>query len=73
MKTKTTTKPRKATQMKTKTPTTKKKPAIPAAMRPHPRPTIDADLVDDLFSETIANLTALQAVWHRVSMKEELS
>ena len=72
MKTKTTTKPRKAAQMKTKTPTTKKKPAIPAGMRPHPRPTINAELVDDLFAETIANLMALQVVWEKISLKEEL-
>jgi hypothetical protein len=66
MKTKTTTtKPRKAAQMKTKA-------AIPAGMRPHPRPTIDAELVDDLFVQTIANLMALQVVWEKISLKEEL-
>ena len=68
MKTKTTTKPRK---MKTKA-TTKKKPAIPAAMRPHPQPTINAELVDDLFAETIANLMALQVVWEKISLKDEI-
>ena len=65
MKTKTTTKPRKAAQKKTKA-------AIPAGMRPHPRPTINAELVDDLFAETIANLMALQVVWEKISLKEEL-
>lgn len=65
MKTKTPTKPRKPTQKKTKA-------AIPASMRPHPRPTINAELVDDLFEETIANLMALQVVWEKISFKKEL-
>ena len=65
MKTKTPTKPRKPTQKKTKA-------AIPAGMRPHPRPTINAELVDVLFEETIANLMALQVVWEKVSFKREL-
>lgn len=64
MKTKPTTKPRKAT--------TKKKPAIPAGMRPHPRPTLDAELVDDLFTETIAGLMALQIIWEKISLKDEI-
>jgi hypothetical protein len=66
MKTKTPTKPRKSTQKKTKA-------AIPAGQRPHPRPTINAELVDRLFEETIANLMALQLVWEKISLKEELS
>jgi hypothetical protein len=41
-------------------------------MRPHPRPTINAELVDDLFEQTIANLMALQVVWEKISLKEEL-
>jgi hypothetical protein len=60
MKTKTPTKPRKLTQKKTKA-------AIPAGMRPHPRPTINAELVDDLFEQTIANMMALQAVWEKTN------
>jgi hypothetical protein len=65
MKTKTPTKPRKPNQKKTKA-------AVPAIVRPHPRPTINAELVDDLFEETIANLMALQVVWEKISLKEEL-
>ena len=65
MKTKTPTKPRKPTQKKTKA-------AIPAGMRPHPRPTINAEVIDDLFTQTIANLMALQVVWEKISLKEEL-
>jgi hypothetical protein len=65
MKTKTPTKPRKPTQKKTKA-------AMPAGMRPHPRPTINAEMVDDLFVQTIANLMALQIVWEKISLKEEL-
>jgi hypothetical protein len=65
MKTKTPTKPRNPTKKKTKA-------AIPAGMRPHPRPTINAELVDDLFKQTIANLMALQVVWEKISLKEEL-
>jgi hypothetical protein len=41
-------------------------------MRPHPRPTINAEMVDDLFTQTIANLMALQVVWEKISLKEEL-
>jgi hypothetical protein len=65
MKTKTPTKPRKPTQKKTKA-------AIPAIARPHPRPTINAEMVDDLFVQTIGNLMALQIVWEKISLKEEL-
>ena len=65
MKTKKPTKPRKPTKKKTKA-------AIPAGMRPHPRPTINAEMVDDLFTQTIANMMALQVVWEKVSLKEEL-
>lgn len=56
--------------MKTKKPT--KKPAVPAAMRPHPKPTINAEMVDQLFEQTIANMMALQVVWEKISLKEEL-
>ena len=56
--------------MKTKNPT--KKPAVPAAMRPHPKPTINAEAVDELIEQTIANLYALQMVWEEISLKEEL-
>jgi hypothetical protein len=56
--------------MKTKTPT-KKKP--PAATRNNGRATINAEMVDDLFEQTIANLMALQVVWEKISLKEELS
>jgi hypothetical protein len=65
MKTKTPTKPRKPTQKKTKA-------AIPAGMRPHPRPTINAEVVDDTFAEIIAKIMALQVVWEKISLKEEL-
>jgi hypothetical protein len=51
--------------------TTKKKPSAPAAMRPHPKPTINAEAVDALFEQTIANLYALQMVWEKISLKEE--
>jgi hypothetical protein len=37
------------------------------------RPTINAELVDELFEQTIANLMALQIVWEKISLKEELS
>ena len=56
--------------MKTKKPT--KKPAVPAAMRPHPKPTINAEMVDQLFEQTIANMMALQVVWEKISRKGEL-
>jgi hypothetical protein len=55
--------------MKTKTPTKKKPPAV---ARENGRPTINAELVDDMFAETIQNLMALQAVWEKISLKEEL-
>jgi hypothetical protein len=53
--------------MKTKKPTKKVAPAA------NERPTINAELVDQLFKETIANMMALQFVWERISLKEELS
>ena len=56
--------------MKTKK-TTKKVAAAPAPA--NHRPTIDAELVDELFEQTIANLMALQIVWEKISLKEELS
>jgi hypothetical protein len=55
--------------MKTKA-TTKKKP--PVVTRENGRPTINAEAVDDLFEQTIANLIALQDVWEKISLKEEL-
>lgn len=56
--------------MKTKTPTKKKPPAV---TRENGRPTINAELVDELFVQTISNLMALQVVWEKISLKEELS
>jgi hypothetical protein len=64
MKTKTT----KSTSMKPKSPAKKK----PAATRENGQLTINAEMVDDLFVQTIANLMALQVVWERISLKEEL-
>ena len=55
--------------MKTKTPTKKKPPAV---TRENGRPTINAEAVDELFEQTIANLIALQDVWQKISLKEEL-
>ena len=52
------------THMKTKA-TTKKKP--PAVTRENGRPTINAEAVDDLFEQTIANLIALQDVWQKTN------
>ena len=49
--------------------TTKKKPAATCG---NERPTINAEMVDDLFTQTIANMMALQVVWERISLKEEL-
>ena len=69
MKTKTPTKPRKSTTMKTKA-TTKQK--LPAVTREDGRMTINAEMVDDLFAQTIGNLMALQVIWERISLKEEL-
>ena len=66
MKTKTPTKPR---TMKTKA-TTKKK--LPAVTREDGRMTINAEMVDDLFAQTIGNLMALQVIWEKISLKEEL-
>jgi len=55
--------------MKTKKPIQKKPSAV---ARENGRPTINAELVDALFVETIANMVALQAVWEKISRKEEL-
>jgi len=55
--------------MKTKTPTKKKPPAVTCD---NGRPTINAEVIDDLFEQTIANLMALQVVWEKISLKEEL-
>jgi hypothetical protein len=49
--------------------TTKKGSAV---TRENGRPTINAEFVDDLFAETIQNLMALQVVWEKISLKEEL-
>ena len=70
MKTKTPTKPRKSTTMKT-TATTKQQ--LPAVTREDGRMTINAEMVDDLFAQTIGNHMALQVIWERISLKEELS
>ena len=48
---------------------TKKKPLV---TRENGRPTINAEAVDELFEQTIANLMALQNVWQKISLKEEL-
>jgi hypothetical protein len=48
----------------------KKKP--PAVTSENGRPTINAEMVDDLFAETMQNLMALQLVWEKISLKEEL-
>ena len=56
--------------MKTKA-TTKKKP--PVVTRENGRPTINAEALDDLIEQTIANLYALQMVWERITFKKELS
>ena len=58
MKTKKTTKPR-----------TKKTPAV---TRENGRVTITAEAIDEIFTETIANLMALQIVWEKISLKEKL-
>jgi hypothetical protein len=48
---------------------TKKTPAV---TRENGRATINAEVIDDLFTQTIANLMALQVVWEKISLKEEL-
>ena len=55
--------------MKAKTPPKKKPPAVTSE---NGRPTINAEMVDDLFAETMQNLMALQLVWEKISLKEEL-
>ena len=55
-------------QMKTKT--TKKPPAL---TRKDGKVTINAEAVDELIEQTIANLYALQMVWEKITLKEELS
>jgi ribosomal protein S9 len=65
MKTKTPTKPRKPTKKKTKA-------AIPAVTRDNGRVTINAEVIDDIFTEIIAKIMALQIVWEKISLKEEL-
>ena len=50
---------------------TKKVAKAPAKAKE--RPTINAEAVDALIEQTIANLYALQMVWDKISMKEELS
>ena len=69
MKTKTPTKPRKSTQTKTKA-TTKKKP--PVVTRENGQVTINAEALDDLIEQTIANLFVIQSAWGKISLKEEL-
>ena len=53
--------------MKTKATT---KQTLPAVTREDGR--INAEMVDDLFAQTIGNLMALQVIWERISLKEEL-
>jgi hypothetical protein len=53
--------------MKTKA-TTKKKP--PVVTRENGRPTINAEAVDELIEQTIANLYALQMVREEISLDE---
>jgi len=55
--------------MKTKKPTKKKPSAVTCE---NGRPTINAEAVDELFEQTIANLIALRGIWEKVSLKEEL-
>ena len=49
--------------------TTKKVAKAPATA--NDRPTINAEAVDALIEQTIANLYALQMVWEKISLKEE--
>jgi hypothetical protein len=49
-----------------------KPPKPPAVTSENGRPTINAEMVDDLFAETMQNLMALQLVWEKISLKEEL-
>jgi hypothetical protein len=49
---------------------TDKKPLV---TRENGQVTINAEMVDDLFAQTIGNLMALQVVWEKISLKEELS
>ena len=48
---------------------TDKKPLV---ARENGHLTINAELVDDLFAETLANLMALQVVWEKISLKDEI-
>ena len=50
---------------------TKKVAAAPASA--NERPTINAEAVDELFADVQAKIMALQIVWEKISLKEELS
>ena len=56
--------------MKTKTPTKKKPPAV---TRENGQVTINAEALDDLIEQTIANLFVIQSAWEKISLREELS
>ena len=55
--------------MKTKTPT-KKKPS--AVTRENGQVTINAEAVDEVFEQVIAEVIALRDIWQKISLKEEL-
>ena len=55
--------------MKTKA-TTKKKP--PVVTRESGQVTINAEALDDLIEQTIANLFVIQSAWEKIRLKEEL-
>jgi hypothetical protein len=50
--------------------TTKQKPQ--ALTRKDGKVTINAEAIDELFEDVIAKLYALQLVWEKISLKEEL-
>lgn len=50
--------------------TTKQKPQ--ALTRKDGKVTINAEAIDELFEDVIAKLYALQIVWEKISLKEEL-
>jgi hypothetical protein len=55
--------------MKTKTPIQKKPPAV---TRENGQVTINAEAVDELFEQVIAEVIALRDIWQKISLKEEL-
>ena len=58
--------------MKTKKPTKPRTKKTPAVTRENGRVTINAEVIDDIFTDTIANMMALQIVWEKISLKEKL-